>query len=197
MVNAIAGAHAESSPVVVISGAPGVREQREDPLIHHRFGPFTFQREIFERITCATAVLDDPLTAFRQIDRTIEAARYHSKPVYIELPRDMVDVPGFPVPYEPLQPQRSQPDALKEAVGETLQQLRGASAPVVLAGLEVHRRGLQDELGASCCAAAFRSPRRSPASPWWASAIRPISASTRARWGRRRCGAGWRRPICC
>ena len=57
VVNAVAGAHAESSPVVVISGAPGVQEQRSDPLIHHRFGPFTFQREIFERITCATAVL--------------------------------------------------------------------------------------------------------------------------------------------
>ena len=38
-VNAIAGAYAESSPVIVISGAPGVREQSDDPLIHHRFGP--------------------------------------------------------------------------------------------------------------------------------------------------------------
>ena len=43
VVNAIAGAHAESSPVVVISGAPGVREQRTDPQIHHRFGPFDAQ----------------------------------------------------------------------------------------------------------------------------------------------------------
>ena len=50
VVNAIAGAHAESSPVIVISGAPGVAEQRRDPMIHHRFGPFSFQREIFERI---------------------------------------------------------------------------------------------------------------------------------------------------
>src|SRR5579885_1784393 len=74
VVNAVAGAHAESSPVVVISGAPGVREQREDPLLHHRFGPFTFQREIFDRITCASTVLDDPVTAFRQIDRTLAAA---------------------------------------------------------------------------------------------------------------------------
>ena len=61
VVNAVAGAYAESSPVVVISGAPGVNEQRDDPLIHHRFGPFDFQKEIFERITCATAVIDDPL----------------------------------------------------------------------------------------------------------------------------------------
>jgi indolepyruvate decarboxylase len=61
VVNAIAGANAESSPVVVISGAPGISEQRKNPMIHHRFGPFSFQREIFERITCATAVLNDPI----------------------------------------------------------------------------------------------------------------------------------------
>jgi Pyruvate decarboxylase and related thiamine pyrophosphate-requiring enzymes len=146
VVNAVAGAHAESSPVVVISGAPGVREQREDPLIHHRFGPFNFQREIFERITCATAVLDDPLIAFRQIDRVLEAARHFSQPVYIELPRDMVDVPGYPIPAQPQQPPASDPEPLREAVQETLEQLQGAVSPVVLAGVEVHRRGLQDAL---------------------------------------------------
>ena len=93
-VNAVAGAYAESSPVVVISGAPGVEEQRKDQLLHHRFGPFGRQREIFERITCANAVLDDPYTALRQIDRVITAALRHSRPVYIELPRDQVDAVG-------------------------------------------------------------------------------------------------------
>jgi len=146
VVNAVAGAYAESSPVVVISGAPGVEEQRKDPLIHHRFGPFNFQREIFDRITCATAVLDDPLTALREIDRTLEAARYHSKPVYIELPRDRVDTQGFPVPSEILPVPSSDPDALQEAIQETLSALEYAVNPVVLAGVEAHRRGLQDEL---------------------------------------------------
>lgn len=146
VVNAVAGAFAESSPVVVISGAPGVREQREDPLIHHRFGPFRFQREIFERITCATAVLDDPVTALREIDRTLDAARAESKPVYIELPRDMVDVDGFPVPRQTSTPPASDADTLKEAVEETLNYLRQAREPAVLAGVEVHRRGLQDRL---------------------------------------------------
>ena len=96
VVNAVAGAHAESSPVVVISGAPGVREQHEDPLIHHRFGPFTFQREIFERITCFTAVLDDPAIAYRQIDRALRAAQEQRKPAYIEIPRDLVGSAGIP-----------------------------------------------------------------------------------------------------
>jgi TPP-dependent 2-oxoacid decarboxylase len=146
VVNAVAGAHAESSPVVVISGAPGLKQQREDPMIHHRFGPFRFQREIFDRITCATAVLDDPLTAFREIDRTLQAARVHSRPVYIELPRDRVDSTGFPVPLEPALGPLSDAAALQEAVAETVAQLERATAPVVLAGVEVQRRDLQEAL---------------------------------------------------
>ncbi|MBI4005523.1 MAG: alpha-keto acid decarboxylase family protein [Gammaproteobacteria bacterium] len=146
VVNAVAGAYAESSPVVVISGAPGVREQREDPLIHHRFGPFTFQREIFDRITCASAVLDDPVMAFRQIERAITAAKHLSKPVYIELPRDMVEVEGYKVPADPMQELISDDAALAEAVAETVELLNKAVTPIVIAGVEVHRRGLQDAL---------------------------------------------------
>lgn len=146
VVNAVAGAYAESSPVVVISGAPGVREQRSDPLIHHRFGPFNFQREIFERITCSAVVLDDPLIAFRQIDRALALARLHSKPVYIELPRDRVDARGYHVPAEDLVVSGSDAHALQEAVDETVQLLAKAKRPAVLAGVEMHRHGLQDAL---------------------------------------------------
>ena len=146
VVNAVAGAHAESSPVVVISGAPGVREQREDPLIHHRFGPFTFQREIFDRITCATAVLDDPAIAFRQIDRALAAARHHRRPVYIEIPRDVVDAPGYPMPAEAPTATASDSAALEEAVAETVSLLERAKTPVLMAGVEIHRSGLQDTL---------------------------------------------------
>jgi len=146
VVNAVAGAHAESSPVVVISGAPGVREQREDPLIHHRFGPFTFQREIFDRITCAAAVLDDPAIAFRQIDRALAAAQHHRRPVYIEIPRDVVDLPGYPMPAEAPSAAASDAAALEEAVAETVTLLERAKTPVLIAGVEIHRSGLQDTL---------------------------------------------------
>ncbi|CAL1240659.1 alpha-keto acid decarboxylase family protein [Candidatus Methylocalor cossyra] len=145
-VNAVAGAHAESSPLVVISGAPGVREQREDPLLHHRFGPFTLQREIFDRITCAAVVLDDPVTAFRQIDRALAAARQCCKPVYIELPRDLVATAGYLIPAEAAEPPGSDQGALAEAVAETVELLAQALSPVVVAGVELHRRGLQDTL---------------------------------------------------
>lgn len=146
VVNAVAGAYAESSPVVVISGAPGVREQREDPLLHHRFGPFSFQREIFERITCSAFVLEDPVVAFRQIDRALAALRRTCRPIYIELPRDAVTAEGYPYPVETEPVSQTNTDALNEAVTETLALLSAARAPVLLAGLEVHRKGLQDAL---------------------------------------------------
>jgi len=145
-VNAIAGAYAESSPVVIISGAPGVREQQDDPLIHHRFGPFSFQREIFERITCATAVLNDPVIAFRQIDRAIETARRLCKPVYIEIPRDLVMAEGYPIPAEAAERFVSDQTALSEAVAEATELLAKSVSPMVIAGVELHRRGLQNTL---------------------------------------------------
>lgn len=146
-VNAVAGAYAESSPVIVISGAPGVREQKDDPLIHHRFGPFNFQREIFERITCATAVLNDPVIAFRQIDHAIAAARQYCKPVYIEIPRDLVMVEGYPMQVtDTLVTVGSDSSALAEAIAETMDLLGKSVSPMVIAGIELHRRGLQSRL---------------------------------------------------
>ncbi|QPK63263.1 alpha-keto acid decarboxylase family protein [Methylomonas sp. LL1] len=145
-VNAIAGAFAESSPVIIISGAPGVSEQKNDPLIHHRFGPFTLQREIFERICCASVVLNDPVIAFRQIDHAIEAARQFCKPVYIELPRDLVMVEGYPMPVESVERFASDQTALAEAIAEAQALLAKSVSPMIVAGIELHRRGLQEAL---------------------------------------------------
>ena len=47
--NSIAGAYAEKSPVVVISGAPGIEERADNPLLHHRVRDFATQREVFEK----------------------------------------------------------------------------------------------------------------------------------------------------
>ncbi|HAW33003.1 MAG TPA: preprotein translocase subunit Tim44, partial [Planctomycetaceae bacterium] len=88
--NSIAGAYAEKSPVIVISGAPGMSERATDPLLHHRVKDFHTQRDVFEKITVATALLDDPMTAFLEIDRCLEACVRFKRPVYLELPRDCV-----------------------------------------------------------------------------------------------------------
>ena len=88
--NTTAQAFAEKSPVVVISGAPGTNERIKTPLLHHKVRDFDTQLKIFEQLTVASTVLNDPQTACREIDRVFSAAERYKRPVYIELPRDMV-----------------------------------------------------------------------------------------------------------
>lgn len=144
--NSIAGAYAEKSPVVVISGAPGMRERESNPLLHHRVRDFDTQKQVFDRITVAAAVLDDPLTAFREIDRCLEAAVRYKRPVYLELPRDRVRSEAVHphVPASP--PPKSNPAALREALAEAQDMINSCEKPVIIAGVEMHRFGLQSEV---------------------------------------------------
>lgn len=144
--NSIAGAYAEKSPVIVISGAPGMEERRSDPLLHHRVKDFNTQREVFEKITVASALLDDPLTAFREIDRCFEAAVRFKRPVYLELPRDRVRSAAMFSHKPNTEKPRSDKEALREAVVEAAETINTAKKPVIIAGVEIHRFGLQDEV---------------------------------------------------
>jgi indolepyruvate decarboxylase len=141
--NSIAGAYAEMSPVVMISGAPGVGERADNPLLHHRVREWRTQLEVFEKICAASREIVDPATAFRDIDLLLDTAHRLKRPVYIELPRDMVAVvPDQIRPYvQP--PRRSDPAALAEAVREAVARIEAAKRPVIIAGIELHRYGLQ------------------------------------------------------
>ncbi|GAC1475806.1 MAG: thiamine pyrophosphate-binding protein [Isosphaeraceae bacterium] len=144
--NSIAGAYAEKSPVIVLSGSPGLSERARNPLLHHKVKGFETQFEVFEKITVASTVIDDPLTAFNEIDRVIEAALRFKRPVYIEIPRDQVNVKPESPHRTPAGLPPSDADALREAVDEASAMLRAARRPMILADVEVHRFGLQDQL---------------------------------------------------
>ncbi|MCA9133905.1 MAG: alpha-keto acid decarboxylase family protein, partial [Planctomycetales bacterium] len=144
--NSIAGAFAEKSPVVVISGAPGLNERTNNPLLHHKVREFRTQLEVFEKLCIAGAELSDPLTAFSEIERVLDAADRFKRPVYLEIPRDMVHVVpptthGFRRPVANVDAK-----ALQEAIGEANLRLTAARKPLILAGVEVHRFGLQEQL---------------------------------------------------
>ncbi len=99
VVNAAAQAYAEKSPVVVISGAPGIKERRKNPLLHHKVRDFDTQQRIFEHITIDSALIDNPQTAAKDIDRVLSSAIRLKRPVYIELPRDKVSEPIYQDPH--------------------------------------------------------------------------------------------------
>lgn len=144
--NTTAGAFAEKSPVVVISGAPGIKEREKNPLLHHKVREFDTQKKVFEQFTIASTVLDDPQTAFQEIDRVLHAALRYKRPVYIELPRDLVFAPGIPYHRPKEIHEKSDPDTLRAALAEAAAMINGARKPVILADVEIHRFALQDTL---------------------------------------------------
>ncbi len=144
--NTTAEAFAEKSPVVVISGAPGMKEREKNPLLHHKVREFDTQKKVFEQLTIASAVLSDPQTAFQEIDRVLHAALRFKRPVYLELPRDLVAVPGIPHHKTPDIHERSDPKSLRAALAEAAEMINRARQPIILADVEVHRFGLQDQV---------------------------------------------------
>ena len=144
--NSIAGAYAEKSPVVVISGSPGMQERFNNPLLHHRVKDFGTQFDVFRKFCAATADLNDPTTAFREIDRVLGEVIRYRRPGYLELPRDMVDVVPEGTHTRSREKLTSNPDALKEATAEAARRIAQSQRPVIIAGVEIHRFALQDQL---------------------------------------------------
>lgn len=144
--NPTAEAFAEKSPVVVISGAPGIKEREKNPLLHHKVREFDTQKKVFEQLTIASTVLSDPQIAFQEIDRVFHSALRYKRPVYIELPRDQVSLQGNPQHRPEELHERSDPNSLRAAVAEAVEMIEAARRPVILADVEVHRFGLQDEV---------------------------------------------------
>jgi indolepyruvate decarboxylase len=144
--NSVAGAYAEKSPVVVISGAPGLKERIKNPLLHHKVKDFRTQFEVFRRLCVAATDLSDPSTACREIDAVLDAVVRYRRPGYIEIPRDAVAM--VPEISYPSAPSRLESDrgALAEALAEAVRRIAAAERPVILADVEIHRFGLQERL---------------------------------------------------
>ena len=146
LVNAVAGAYAERSPVVVIAGAPGARERAGGFMLHHQVRTVDTQLAIFKEVTCDQAVLSDPATAPAEIARVLRSARERSLPVYIEFPRDMVAADVEPVPVLPRR--RADAAALDECANEIMVRLAKAKAPVIIVDVEIRRYGIEDRVTA-------------------------------------------------
>lgn len=149
ILNTIAGAKSESSPIIAIGGAPGVKERSNNPPLHHTIiGDLDFQREFFKKLTCAQAYLDNPITAAYEIDRVFEALKYYRQPVYIELPRDTSKLQVNYDVYNQGTPKAFVGDLqnLEDAVKEVARLISEAKNPVILAGVEVGRCKVGREL---------------------------------------------------
>lgn len=144
LVNATASAYAERVPLVVLSGAPAAHEAASGLLLHHQVKSLDSQWRIFKELTVDRARLDDAKSAPEQIARVLDSALRESAPVYLEIPRDMAACDCSAVPARlntPVDPER-----LAACADELLTRLRGASRPLLLAGVEIKRYGIEAEV---------------------------------------------------
>ena len=142
IVNAVAGAYAERVPLVILSGAPAAHEAASGYLLHHQVKTLDSQWRVFSEITADRARLDDAQAAPQQIARVLDTALRLSRPVYLEIPRDMPGRPCDEVPCT-VSPPVPDPEALDACADELLQRLRRAARPVLMVGVEVRRYGLE------------------------------------------------------
>ena len=101
-------------------------------LLHHQVKTLDSQWRLFEELTVDRTRLDDAVQAPERMARVLDAALQRSRPVYIEIPRNMPAVACAAVPA----PQTTLVDAerLAACATELLQRLAGAERPLLMVG---------------------------------------------------------------
>lgn len=149
-INAIAGAFSERSPVVHIVGIPSRPMQDGRVLVHHTMkdGDFTRFAQAQALFTVAQARLWDPRTSAEQIDEVLRQCLHHSRPVYIEVPVDMVSAQvseerlAQPLQLINHEPTRSQ----DKLITRVLDKIHSAKKPVILLDGESRGMGIVEEV---------------------------------------------------
>ncbi|KAI0516987.1 thiamine diphosphate-binding protein [Xylaria bambusicola] len=145
-INAIAGAYAERAAVVHIVGTPDRPTQDERRQVHHTFNDGEFGRfaQMAVPVTVAQVDLKDPRTSPELIDHALRQCVIHSRPVYIQVPVDMVSVPIQTHSLQTaLYTTLVQPTAYSdEIIGKVLERIYEAEAPTILVDGETRSCGI-------------------------------------------------------
>lgn len=162
LINAVAGAYVERSPVVVLNGGPTAedltRYREEGTLFSHSIGAVPPRKpghttipeadllgdlSVFRRVTVLAVRITRSADAPAQIDAALLAAVREQRPVYIEIGKGLWTA-GVPAPAAPLSIALPAPAGEDALAGRILARLRGARKPVLLLGEQIARFGLAD-----------------------------------------------------
>jgi pyruvate decarboxylase len=149
-INAIAGANAELAPLVHIVGTPGRQLQESRAQIHHTFNDGNFRRfaQMHALVTVAQASITDPRSAPVQIDNALQQCLIHHRPVYIEVPLDMV---ALEVDASRLQTKIEIPTSVdsqtkEKALSTVLEKIKSSRKPMILVDGEIRAHGNVSEV---------------------------------------------------
>lgn len=147
-INAIAGAYAEFAPVVHIVGTPARQIQEARMLVHHTLnnGEFKIFSQMHAQVTIAQTRLWDPLTSAKQVDDILIQCLLHCRPVYLELPVDMVDafVSKDRLQTPVLVPEPQPTPNLDDVLAKIISKIEAAKQPIIYVDGESRPLGIVD-----------------------------------------------------
>lgn len=149
-INAVAGAFTERAALIHIVGTPARASQEDRLPIHHTFNDGEYRRFglMHAHVTVAQARLEDPRTLPGQVDEVLRQCILHSRPVYIELPVDVVDaqVSGADLSRELRLPDPVPTASQASAVDKVLERFYTAKKPALLVDGETRPLGIATEV---------------------------------------------------
>lgn len=149
-VNAIAGAYTERAPVVHIVGTPERSSQDARKLLHHTFNDGEYKRfaQIHAHITVAQTRLWDARTCPEQIDEVLKQCLIHSRPIYIEVPVDLVHQKVCDERLSnPISLQKIIPSAAHDKVSvRIIERMCSAKQPIIIVDGESRPLGIVDDI---------------------------------------------------
>jgi len=145
-INGVAGSYAERLPVVVITGAPGTNKEAMGLPLHHTLGNYAIPREIFSKVTVDHFHLNqqNKNSAAEEIDRVLVTCIKESRPVYLSIPQDLVDM-EMSAPKDSIKSQIKydlDQESFDEALEEAVQAINSSKQPVFVADVGLKRSGL-------------------------------------------------------
>lgn len=149
-INAIAGAYAERAAVVHIVGTPPRDSQDSRLMVHHTLGDGDYRHfgQMHAHVTVAQANLRDARIVPEQVDTVLQQCLIHSRPVYIEVPADMVSVEvsadRLDVPISA--PSNVSNPELEGTITAVLERMTSAKSPVILVDGETRGMRITDSV---------------------------------------------------
>jgi indolepyruvate decarboxylase len=177
MINAIAGAYVERSPIVVINGGPTAANlanlHQYDVVFSHSIGQDATDLAAYKLVTISAARAGTVAEVPAVVDTAISSAIIKKRPVYIEINMGLWDL-ACPKPAGPLQLANPPAGTEGQLAATIVGLIRAAQSPLMLVGAEVQRYGLADKVGELIAKLGVR----------WATALLAKSALAEQ-------GAGW------
>ncbi|MDB5694397.1 MAG: hypothetical protein JWO81_3460 [Alphaproteobacteria bacterium] len=148
LVNAIAGAFVERSPVVVINGGPAesdvALQSKDGILFSHSMGASHSDLQTFRQFTAFCERVTNVANIPAMVDRALVSAITRKRPSYLEIPQHLLKA-TVPAPAGALN-LAIQPGAATAAATEILAKIHGAKFPLMIVGEEIQRYQLGAKL---------------------------------------------------